>query len=62
MKKINSLQKNMRFDFLTFLFKAMTKDWFKYLPVVYKNEDKCYVQATSSFDESMNLNLAGKKL
>ena len=40
----------------------MTKDWFKYLPVVYKNEDKCYVQATSSFDESMNLNLAGKKL
>ena len=40
----------------------LTKDWFKYPTVVYKNEDKCYVQATSSFDKSMNLNLAGKKL
>ena len=27
----------------------MTKDWFKFLTVVYEKEDKCYVKATSSF-------------
>ena len=27
----------------------MTKDWFKYSTVVYENEDKCYVEATSNF-------------
>ena len=27
----------------------MTKDWFKYSTVVYENENKCYVEATSNF-------------
>ena len=32
----------------------MTKDRFKYPTVVYENEDKCCVEATSSFfDESI---------
>ena len=34
----------------------MTKDWFKYPTVVYKKDDKCYVEVTSSFFDKSKLN------
>ena len=35
--------------FLTFLFKTMTKNWFKYDAAVYEKEERYYMTPTSSF-------------